>query len=838
MRGGRFTELEREDHALPRAHGAYALELAAQRSLRARARTRAEELEVEVGVETRGHGHERSTKWRAAPRRPRLGDTRRVGRALPRAPECAIFPRMKRTLRAALAAAVLFALALVVPSSEARAAEEFDPKEELAYPGTRLLVVEFYSIDCKPCMAAVPKWKALHAKYRSKGLRFVVVKAEDDGRCVNLAWSPDRSICDEDDQIFKSMRVKSLPSAFVWSWTGELLVNGGHVEDVERVIEGELVKMPRVAIHLEGSEKGLPEAERFVRAELNRAGKIQAAATAAAVKAIESVQRASMGTDRDERAQCEIGKTLGANSILTLSVGKSASPKFIVELRDASSGCTVGVGRAPWEPGSPDRSAAVAVADLLANVAKPPQRPWLGKAEPAPTPGPVKREDKIQNAADSKWKPTSNDPVLVSFESQPSGARVEMDGATLCAATPCKKMVDPGLRTFRMSADKYVTKEERVRVDGDEQKVAWKLDANTALVSIDTGAASGVPIVIDGEAAGTSPLRVELGAGPHRIEIKNACYELARADIGVERGVAKRVELNGVQKTAGLRVELSDAKDEPVQADVKLDGVVVGRTWKTLTVPACGKQLEVVAKEGGVKQSVSLRAQETTKIAAKVNSAPGGMAVIPGQPAKSGFLGIGSQEAIASFSIDVTEVTVDAYAACVHAGHCSEPNTEHWSCNWGRSRRGNHPVNCVDWKQAMEFCSWAHKRLPTEEEWQVAAESSQRLTYPWGDAAPSTQLCWDGEGSPMGKEGRWKARSGTCAVGSFPSGDSAQGVKDLSGNVWEWTSSCNDSSCSARVFRGGGWYNGDPSRVCAAHRAEVDESSRSGYVGFRCARSN
>ena len=734
---------------------------------------------------------------------------------------------MKRTLRAAFTAAVLFALALVVPSTEARAAEEFDPKEELAYPGTRLLVVEFYSIDCKPCMAAVPKWKALHAKYRSKGLRFVVVKAEDDGRCVNLAWSPDRSICDEDDQIFKSMRVKSLPSAFVWSWTGELLVNGGHVEDVERVIEGELVKMPRVAIHLEGSEKAMPEAERFVRAELNRAGKIQAAATAAEVKAIESVQRASMGADRDERAQCEIGKTLGANSILTLSVGKSASPKFIVELRDASSGCTVGVGRAPWEPGSPDRSAAVAVADLLANVAKPPQRPWLGKAEPVPppAPGPVKREDKIQNAADSKWRPTSNDPVLVSFESQPSGARVEMDGATLCAATPCKKMVDPGLRTFRMSADKFVTKEERVRVDGDEQKVSWKLDANTATVTVDTGAVSGVPITVDGEAAGTSPLRVELQAGPHRIEIRDACYEPARADIGVERGVSKRVDLNGVQKTAGLRVELSDAKDEPVQGEVKLDGVVVGRTWKTLTVPACGKELEVVAKEGGVKQSVSLRAQETTKIAAKVNSAPGGMAVIPaGTVTVEG--GIGTKR-LASFSIDVTEVTVDAFAACVRAGNCSKPNDDGF-CNWGKGGKGNHPVNCVDWNQAKAFCGWAQKRLPTEQEWQRAAESAQGRTYPWGEAAPSNQLCW----TPTSRD------EGTCAVGSFAAGDSAQGVKDLSGNVWEWIDSCYNSSCSARVNRGGSWSNADALYVRAADRDWSVPSGRNVNLGFRCARSN
>jgi hypothetical protein len=714
------------------------------------------------------------------------------------------------------------------PVGDAHAMDEFDVKEELAYPGTRLLVVEFYSIDCKPCMEAVPKWKALHAKYRSRGLRFVVVKAEDDGRCVNLAWSPDRNVCDEEDHIFKAMRVKSLPSAYVWSWTGELLVNGGHITDVERVVEAELVRMPRAAIHVEGKEKGLDDAERFVRAELSRAGKIQAAATAAEAKAIEAVQRASAGADRDERAQCEVGKALGANSILTLSVGRGSSPKFIVDLRDATTGCSIGVGRAPWDGGNAERAAAIAVDDLLKSIAKAPQMPWLARGgrdeseSRGPVPGPVKREDKIQNAADSKWRPTSVDPVMVSLESQPSGARVEMDGATLCAATPCKKMVEPGLHAFRMSADKFVTKEERVRVDGDEQKLAWKLEANTATVSVSTGEVSGVPIVVDGEAAGKSPLRLDLGAGPHRIEIKDACYEPARADVSVERGVAKRVELNGVQKTAGLRVELSDPKDEPVQGDVKLDGVVVGRTWKTLTVPACGRELEAVAKEGAVKQSVSLRAQETTKVAAKLSgggSAPGGMVVIPGGG------GVGT------FSIDVTEVTVGAYAACVRAGNCSAPDS-YAACNWGKSDRGNHPVNCVDWNQAKAFCGWAQKRLPTELEWQRAAESAQGRTYPWGEAAPAGQLCWDGEGSSLGK----RNRQSTCAVGSFPAGDSGQGVNDLSGNVWEWTESCHDPGCSARIFRGGGWGDDAPVNVRAVSRSRSVHSDRTSDLGFRCAR--
>ena len=206
------------------------------------------------------------------------------------------------------------------------------------------------------------------------------------------------------------------------------------------------------------------------------------------------------------------------------------------------------------------------------------------------------------------------------------------------------------------------------------------------------------------------------------------------------------------------------------------------------------------------------------------------MATIPEGTVKIGS-GIGTKQ-VARFSIDVTEVTVDAYATCVRAGNCSKPDDGQY-CNWGRGDRGNHPVNCVDWNQAKAFCGWAQKRLPTEQEWQRAAESAQGRTYPWGEAAPSNQLCWNGEGSPVGKGNR----QSTCAVGSFPSGDSAQGVKDLSGNVWEWTDSCYESSCAARVLRGGSWGHDNASRVRAAFRFGFDPSFRLDF-GFRCSRFN
>jgi formylglycine-generating enzyme required for sulfatase activity len=185
---------------------------------------------------------------------------------------------------------------------------------------------------------------------------------------------------------------------------------------------------------------------------------------------------------------------------------------------------------------------------------------------------------------------------------------------------------------------------------------------------------------------------------------------------------------------------------------------------------------------------------------------------------------------VAPFALDVTEVTVDAYAKCVSAGKCSEPETG-GRCNWKVGGKGNHPINCVDWNQATAYCQWASKRLPTESEWEWAARGQSRgTTYPWGNDDPGSRACWDGEGNNLGKG----SRKGTCEAGGFPSGDAPGGIHDLAGNVWEWTSTAYDSS--ARVGRGGGWLSGDASRLRAANRGGLDPSYRDDFLGFRCAR--
>jgi sulfatase modifying factor 1 len=191
------------------------------------------------------------------------------------------------------------------------------------------------------------------------------------------------------------------------------------------------------------------------------------------------------------------------------------------------------------------------------------------------------------------------------------------------------------------------------------------------------------------------------------------------------------------------------------------------------------------------------------------------------------------------FCMDLTEVTVDAYASCACSRQCLPAETTvGWPtiapdtdakysvfCNANRPDRGDHPVNCVDWEQSATYCRVLGKRLPTEEEWEWAARGQQGARkYPWGNERPGFQLCWSGAAP----------RDGTCAVGSFPEGDAPGGIHDLAGNVAEWTSSKGDAG--AQLSRGGNWGNESEMPVRSAFRNRFDTTIRSGSVGFRCVR--
>ena len=136
-------------------------------------------------------------------------------------------------------------LTLMLTASPALAGESLDVKAMLSRPGVRLVAVEFYATWCKPCMDAIPRWDALHKKYQDQGLRLIVVNTQDpNGLCAAPGWMPDDMVCDMEGYLANNFGANPLPSAFLWSWQGNLLVQRGHVDEVEKAIEDYFQKIP------------------------------------------------------------------------------------------------------------------------------------------------------------------------------------------------------------------------------------------------------------------------------------------------------------------------------------------------------------------------------------------------------------------------------------------------------------------------------------------------------------------------------------------------------------------------------------------------------------------
>lgn len=212
----------------------------------------------------------------------------------------------------------------------------------------------------------------------------------------------------------------------------------------------------------------------------------------------------------------------------------------------------------------------------------------------------------------------------------------------------------------------------------------------------------------------------------------------------------------------------------------------------------------------------------------KVESSPcpAGMALVKGGTYKMSFLKV--DVTVGDVCLDLTEATTKDYEGCVTAGTCNanfvDACTE--TTTYKKPGKEDHPMVCIDFNQAETFCKFQNKRLPTEEEWEWAARGgAEGRQYSWGNDAPAEQACWSGK-SP---------RTGTCPVKAHPQTATPEGLLGMSGNVFEWTTSKNDSKGKDRVGRGGSWRDGLANLLLTGRPGRFEVKYRCGFLGVRCA---
>lgn len=183
------------------------------------------------------------------------------------------------------------------------------------------------------------------------------------------------------------------------------------------------------------------------------------------------------------------------------------------------------------------------------------------------------------------------------------------------------------------------------------------------------------------------------------------------------------------------------------------------------------------------------------------------------------------------FWIDRTEVTNAQFAQFNGVA----ANSRTWT-------DADRPRERITWIEARNFCAMRGARLPTEAEWEYAARGPDGLAYPWGNEFSKDNVVYYGNSDLE-----------SAPVGSRPGGMSWVGALDLSGNVWEWTSSqyepypyqaddgreadTNGTTDASRVMRGGSYFH-DSAAVRAADRVGNLSDHIGSNIGFRCARSS
>jgi len=192
---------------------------------------------------------------------------------------------------------------------------------------------------------------------------------------------------------------------------------------------------------------------------------------------------------------------------------------------------------------------------------------------------------------------------------------------------------------------------------------------------------------------------------------------------------------------------------------------------------------------------------------------------------------------LSAYAVDLTPVTNRQFHNFILKSGYEPEDTSNYLKHWTKRSPPrdilDHPVVYVNLDDARAYAAWAGKRLPTEEEWQYAAQGVTGLKYPWGND-------YDPDNCNHGQH------EGTTPVTLYPQGRSPFGCYDMCGNTWEWTESERREGYTRYVIlKGGSWYRAEgsdwyfqggpqPAGRSTKYILFWPGLDRSPTIGFRC----
>ncbi|MGF1910095.1 SUMF1/EgtB/PvdO family nonheme iron enzyme [Vibrio kasasachensis] len=305
-----------------------------------------------------------------------------------------------------------------------------------------------------------------------------------------------------------------------------------------------------------------------------------------------------------------------------------------------------------------------------------------------------------------------------------------------------------------------------------------------------------------------------------------------------------------------------DVRSNQYNDQVFVDGVSYGSTPVEIMLPV-GQHHLVIKKEGyrnfeqnlAINSDRSFRANLKQKanvlragdkfadLISKDVKAPQLVAIVPGEyligehASNQYFLdhafGIGATPVTVSqfdHFVRQTDYQTDAEmkntCTAIENGEVTAIEKSYWR-NPGFKQFANSPVVCVSRNDANAYTKWLSAqtgfqyRLPSEDEWEIAARAGSQADYWWGNHFVT------GDANTGWSSSQW-ANTSTAPVDAFKA--NPLGIYDSVGNVWQWT---NDSH---GIAKGGAW-NFSPAKAVAHERLYLSSASAANYVGFRVVRS-